>query len=81
MTIDQLRKAYTSEPFIPLEIYLADGRVLPVPHRDFLYLAPQAERTFIVSDDEGIMETVYLLLVVSFKPMKSANTRGRRKAG
>lgn len=73
MTIEQLRKAVSREPFEPFDIYLADGRVIGVPHRDFLYVPPKAERTFAVSDDEGVLETFDLLLVVSLEP------KGRRK--
>lgn len=79
MTIEQLRRTWTREPFEPFEIYLADGRVISVPHRDFMLVPPKAERTFGVADEDGVIETIDLLLVVSIKPMKSRT--GRRKAG
>ncbi len=78
MTIEQLRRTWTREPFEPFEIYLADGRVIAVPHRDFMIVPPKAERTFGVADDEGVIETIDLLLVVSIKPLKR---NSRRKAG
>lgn len=78
MTIEQLRRVWTREPFDPFEVYLADGRVIPVPHRDFMIVPPKAERTFGVADDEGVIETIDLLMVVSIKPLSRSR---RRKAG
>lgn len=77
MTVEQLRKAYEKQPFVPIELYLAGGRVIPVPHRDFMLVPPRAERTFAVADNHGVIETIDLLLVVSIKPM---NNRSRRRA-
>lgn len=76
MTIEQLKRMWTHEPFEPFEVYLADGRVLAVPHRDFMMVPPTAQRTFGLADEEGIIETIGLLLVVSLKPM---NGRPRRR--
>jgi hypothetical protein len=81
MTVEQLRRAYNAQPFQPFEIYLADGRVLHVPHRDFMLLPPTAARTFGVADEHGVIETIDLLLVVSLKPMTGRSPRGRRRAG
>ncbi len=84
MTIEQLRRAYDAQPFQPFALYLADGRVISVPHRDFMLVPPTAQRTIGVADAQGIIETIDLLLVVSIKPMGGehgkANGR-RRKAG
>lgn len=80
MTVEQLRRTHTAEPFIPFDVSLADGRVLHVPHPEFLWMPPKAERTFLVSDDQGIAETVDLLMVVSLRLSKSGQSR-RRKAG
>ena len=81
MTTEQLRKAYDAQPFMPFSLYLADGRVIAVPHRDFMLLPPTAQRTFGVADDHGVIETIDLLLVVSIKPMNGRSQTGRRKAG
>lgn len=76
MTIDQLKRMWTHRPFEPFEVYLADGRVLPVPHPDFMMIPPTAQRTFGLADDDGVIETIDLLLVVSLKPI---NGRSRRR--
>src|SRR5436190_21908584 len=47
MTIEQLRAAREANPFRPFTIDLADGRSLPVPHRDYLSMSPGG-RTAIV---------------------------------
>ena len=81
MTIEQLRKSYSKEPFEPFDIYLADGRVISVPHREFIYVPPKTDRTFAVADNHGVIETFDLLMVVSLKPMNGKSGGGRRKAG
>lgn len=78
MTLEQLRKAYETRPFEPFDLYIADGRRIPVPHQEFIYIPPGTGRTFIVSDSNGITETVDLLLVTSIRRM---NGRAKRSAG
>ena len=36
MTIEQMRAAYQAQPFLPFVIHLADGREIPVVHREFI---------------------------------------------
>jgi hypothetical protein len=81
MTTEQLRKAYDAQPFQPLALYLAGGRVIQVPHRDFMLLPPTVPRTFGVAGEHGVIETIDLLLVVSIKPLPGRSQAGRRKAG
>ena len=52
MTIEQLRKAYRAEPFKPFTISLTDGRKFYVGHQEYLLIAPQAQRTFVVASEE-----------------------------
>jgi hypothetical protein len=40
MTAEQLRAMREASPFRPFTIHLADGRSLPVPHRDFVSQSP-----------------------------------------
>ena len=40
MTIEQLRKFYDAQPFKPFVMHLADGRAIPVMHREFMASAP-----------------------------------------
>jgi hypothetical protein len=77
MTIEQLRKFHRAAPFQPFDIYLADGRVLPVPHPEFLAIVPPG-RTVGVAGDDGAIETIDLLLVTGLKPRSNGHARKRR---
>ena len=67
MTIEQLRHMHLAQPFQPFDIYLADGRSVPVEHPEFLAQSA-AGRTIAVSHPDGIIEIIDLLLVTSLKP-------------
>jgi hypothetical protein len=60
MTTERVRKLYEGQPFRPFVFHLADGRDIPVPHRDFMYITPPG-RTVIVSDDDGAVNIIDLL--------------------
>lgn len=78
MTVEQLVEMHQRRPFQPFDIYLADGRVLPVEHPEFLSRTPVG-RTISVGRDEGTIEIVDLLLVVSLKLRANGVARRRRK--
>jgi hypothetical protein len=82
MNIEQLRAAYKAEPFAPFVLHLADGREIPVRHRDFLMLFPSG-RTIIVGQPDESFNIVDTLLVtdLEFKPKSARNGKGRRKPG
>ncbi|HEV2969779.1 MAG TPA: hypothetical protein VGY55_07300 [Pirellulales bacterium] len=75
MTIEQLRHIHSRRPFQPFDIYLADGRSLPVEHPEFLSQSPTG-RTVAVGLEDGTHEIVDLLLVTSLK--MRANGAARR---
>jgi hypothetical protein len=62
MTADQLRALRNANPFRPFKIHLADGRSLPVRHRDFVSQSPGG-RTIIVYESEEAFNLVDLVLV------------------
>jgi hypothetical protein len=76
MTIEQLREMHRARPFVPFDIHLAGGRVLPIEHPEFLSQTP-AGRCIGVGRVDGVIEIVDLLLVVSLEPR--ANGAGRSK--
>jgi hypothetical protein len=79
MTNEEIRRYQRAEPFQPFDLHLADGRVLHVPHPEFVYVPPINTRTVIVTDSRGITETINVLLIV---PVRSGeNGKRRRKAG
>ena len=81
MTLEQLRAIIGQTPFQPFVVHLADGREIPVPHRDFIWQPPGSARTFVVADeDDGTFEVVDLLLVTSLEvqqPGKQSKKDGR----
>ena len=80
ITIEQLRKAYRAEPFKPFTISLTDGRRFYVGHQEYLLIAPQAQRTFVVASEDEDYSVVDLLLVTSLDYKNSRpNGRSRRK--
>ena len=76
MTTEQVRKLYDGQPFRPFRFHLADGREIPVPHRDFMYITPPG-RTVIVSDDDGAINIIDLLLVTDIRIENGSKRRKR----
>ena len=80
MTVEELRRMLRAQPFRPFDIHLADGRSLPVPHSEFVAIAPPG-RTIGVAHEDGTIEMLDLLLVTSLKPRPNGSQRrghGRR---
>jgi hypothetical protein len=75
-----IREALHKQPFEPFSLRLADGRSLPVPHRDFVALHP---RRIIVVNEDASWNVVEPLLIVSIDydapHKKGSNGSGRRK--
>ena len=40
MTVEKVRDLYNAQPFVPFVLHLADGRAIPVHHREFMLVAP-----------------------------------------
>jgi hypothetical protein len=66
MTAEQLRVMREANPFRPFTIHLADGRMLPVPHRDFVSQSPSG-RTIIVYGPDDAFNVVDLYLVTDLE--------------
>lgn len=77
MTIEKLRQALSAEPFRPFTILVADGREYHVPSREFVTVAPKAERTFVVAHGDEEYTILDLLLVTGFD-FTSGRPRRRR---
>lgn len=73
MDIAGIREALNRSPFEPFILRLADGRSLPVPHRDFVALTP---RRVIVGAEDDSWSIVEPLLVVSLDSMPKKNKGG-----
>ena len=78
MTIEQIRSYYTSAPFQPFVIHLADGRQIPVPSREYMMPAPNG-RTIAVYQPDSTVNVIDLLLVTDLELKPAANGARRRK--
>jgi hypothetical protein len=63
MTIEAVRKHYDAQPFIPFEIHLADGRVFPVAHREFLALGPTGRTVAVAQPGDDSFDILDVRLV------------------
>lgn len=77
MKIDEIRGLRDAERLKPFEIHLADGRAIPVKHRDFLMSAPSG-RTVIVYQPDDSFDIVDVRLVSSLQ-VKPSDGRAARK--
>jgi len=77
MTIDRLKELYEAQPFRPFTIHLADGRAIPVHHRDFIMAVPSG-RTVVVAQPDDSMNIIDLLLVTDVE--LKAKRNGSRKS-
>ena len=80
MTIEQLRAVYNAQPFKPFILHLADGRHVPVHHRDFILAVPSGRTLFVVEPDDTT-HIIDILLVTDLE-LKSPSSSGKiRKNG
>jgi len=75
MTIEQMRQMYQAQPFQPFDIHLADGRSVPVLHREFMISSPSG-RTVIVYQPDDSFNIIDLLLVTDLEVKAPAAAAG-----
>ena len=75
MDIAGVREALHKQPFEPFVIRLADGRALPVPHRDFVALT---SRRVIVGAEDDSWSIIEPLMIVS---LDKATKKGKGRNG
>jgi hypothetical protein len=78
MTIEQLRNLYNAQPFRPFVIHLADGRSVPVNHREFVMTVPSGRTIFVAQPDDTV-NIIDLLLVTDLELRPTTNESGRRR--
>jgi hypothetical protein len=83
MDIAGVREVLHRQPFEPFLIRLADGRSLPVPHRDFVALTPR--RVFVGAEDDSwsIVEPLTIVSLDSMpkKPKGGNGTQKKKRPG
>jgi len=79
VTINQIRTAYAAEPFRAFVLHLADGREIPVRHREFMWIFPSG-RTIGVAQADDSFNVIDLLLVtdLEFKPLRNGGRKRSR---
>jgi hypothetical protein len=79
MTIERMQEALGTQPFRPFSIHLADGRRVPVLHREFAMSSPTG-RTVVVFQPDDRMNIIDLLLVTDLEYEADSGKRsGKRK--
>ena len=78
MTIERIRELYDVEPFRPFILHLADGREIPVVHREFLASAPSG-RTVIVFQPDDSFNIVDLLLVTDLEVKRTNGSKSKKR--
>jgi len=74
MKIKDIRSFVQTRPFRSLKIHLSDGRMLKVPHLDYLlFLPPVAGDIFIVVDRGGAFHIVNVKLVTDVEYKKNGS--------
>jgi hypothetical protein len=78
MKISELQKLYDAEPFRPFLIHMADGRKIPVKHREFMALSPSGRTAYVyqMNDDSNVIDVA---LVTSLELRKSLSNGKRGK--
>lgn len=77
MTIEQIKNLYNAAPFRPFIIHLADGRQMPVKHREFMAISPSG-RTITVYQTDDTSNIIDLLLVTDLEIRNGKLSRSRR---
>ena len=78
MKISELYKLYDAEPFRPFLIHMADGRKIPVKHREFMALSPSGRTAYVyqLNDDSDIID-VALVTALELRKSLSNGKKGK----
>lgn len=77
MTADAVRDRLEEAPFQPFQMRMPDGRVLAVPHPEFISVAPTGRIAIVWKGEGERYSTIDLLLVSDLEPMETKNRRTR----
>ncbi len=78
MTIEQVKSVYEAQPFRAFTLHLADGREVPVKHRDFIMAVPSGRTLFVCQPDDTV-NMIDLLLVTDLELKPAKNGAGKRR--
>ena len=66
MSSTSIRRLVDATPFRPFEIHLAEGRAIPVHHREFIMISP-TDVDFVVYQPDGGIDVVATNLVTGLR--------------
>lgn len=70
MDPNAIREAVHAAPFRPFRLHLADGRVLTIPHPEFIWITPQGRRVFVARPEDDGTTIVEPLLIVTLETIE-----------
>ncbi len=72
MTIEQFRKQWKKQPFLPFVAKMADGSTFEVKHPDFVAMSPTG-RTVVIYDEDDTSSILDLLLMTELQVKSLSN--------
>ena len=82
MQPEELLQRLRQRPFEPFAVRLADGRAFPVPHPDFLSIAPRGTDLALWAEDGGIggyLDAALIAEVRTEEPKRGSSKRRSSK--
>ena len=74
MTIEQVRNVANAQPFVPFVVHLAEGREIPVAHRDFIAMSPTGRiLTIFYAQDRSAFVDVLLITDLELRPNSASS--------
>jgi hypothetical protein len=80
MTTERMRELWKAVPFQKFTIHLADGRHIPVMHREFMMMSPSG-RTVVVNQPDDSMNIIDLLLVTDLEMGVNGKAKSKKRRG
>jgi hypothetical protein len=77
-TVERLREVNEALPFQPFVIHLADGKEIPVHHREFMMTVPRG-RTVVVCQPDGRLKFLDILMITNLEIRPELNGTGQRR--
>jgi len=78
MTVDQLRELCNAQPFRSFVLHLADGREIPVLHREFAMAVPSG-RTLVVCQPDDRLNIIDVLMITDAEVNNQQNGHRKRR--
>ena len=78
MTSDRISELYSTQPFRPFTLHLADGSIARIRSPEFMMFPPGGRTIVVYTDDSGV-EIIDLLLVTKVAVAGTNGSKRRRR--